>query len=138
MTCRDSGNYASGRVTEESLAKAEAFCAELIERVDAELGPSLGGPVDQTALSEPPLSSPARSTNQSSAAGLASESRLAALAGSPPCRILLTGTSSFLPDSVRGTSSIRWIASGTWRGEQCSRTRLRISADQLVVELGAR
>ena len=53
MTCRDSGNYASGRVTEESLEKAEAFCAELIERVDAELGPSLAAPVDQTALSEP-------------------------------------------------------------------------------------
>jgi hypothetical protein len=39
----------------------------------------------------------------------------------------LTGTSSFLFESVRGTSSIRWIASGTWRGEQCSRTRRRIS-----------
>jgi hypothetical protein len=53
VTCRDSGNYASGRVAEESLEKAEAFCAELIERIDAELGPSLAAPVEETALSEP-------------------------------------------------------------------------------------
>jgi hypothetical protein len=53
VTCRDAGNYASGRVTEGSLEKAEAFCAELIERIDAELGPSLAAPVEETALSEP-------------------------------------------------------------------------------------
>jgi hypothetical protein len=53
VTCRDSGGYASGRVAEESLEKAEAFCAELIERIDAELGPSLAAPVEETALSEP-------------------------------------------------------------------------------------
>jgi hypothetical protein len=53
VTCRDSGNYASGRVAEESLEKAEAFCAELVERIDAELGPSLAAPVEETALSEP-------------------------------------------------------------------------------------
>ena len=53
VTCRDSGGYASGRVAEESLDNAEAFCAELIERIDAELGPSLAAPVEETALSEP-------------------------------------------------------------------------------------
>jgi hypothetical protein len=47
----------------------------------------------------------ASSTNQSSASGLASESRLAAFSGSVPERIRFTGTSSSLPDSVRGTSS---------------------------------
>jgi hypothetical protein len=32
-----------------------------------------------------------------------------------------------LPDSVRGTSAIACTSSGTWRGEQSSRTRRRIS-----------
>jgi hypothetical protein len=53
VTCRDWSDYASGRVAEESLERAEAFCAELIERIDAELGPSLAAPVEETALSEP-------------------------------------------------------------------------------------
>ena len=52
ITCRERGDYASGRVAEESLERAEAFCAELIERIDAELGPSLAAPVEATALSE--------------------------------------------------------------------------------------
>jgi peptidase M28-like protein len=53
VTCRDRGDYASGRVEERSLDAAVAFCAELIERVDAEVGPSLAAPVAATALSEP-------------------------------------------------------------------------------------
>jgi Peptidase family M28 len=53
VTCRDDGDYASGRVDERALERAEAFCAELIERIDAELGPSLAAPVEETALSEP-------------------------------------------------------------------------------------
>ncbi|MDX6714804.1 MAG: hypothetical protein QOH30_1362, partial [Baekduia sp.] len=36
----------------ESLERAEAFCSELIERIDAEVGPSLASPVEETALSE--------------------------------------------------------------------------------------
>ena len=44
VTCRDRRDYASGRVTEVSLDDAEAFCAELIARLDAEIGPSLSGP----------------------------------------------------------------------------------------------
>jgi hypothetical protein len=52
VTCRDRLDYASGRVDERALERAEAFCAELIERVDAELGPSLAAPVEATALSE--------------------------------------------------------------------------------------
>ena len=50
-------------------------------------------------------------------------------------RMRLTGTSSTLPDSVRGTSAIWWTSLGTWRGEQSSRTRRLICADQVVVEL---
>ena len=53
-------------------------------------------------------------------------------------RIRLTGTSSTLPESVRGTSAIWRISSGTWRGEQSSRMRARIAADELVVELARR
>jgi Peptidase family M28 len=52
VTCRDRLDYASGRVDERALERAEAFCAELIERIDAELGPSLAAPVEATALSE--------------------------------------------------------------------------------------
>jgi hypothetical protein len=53
ITCRERGDYASGRVEERALDEAEAFCAELIERIDAEVGPSIVAPVDATALSEP-------------------------------------------------------------------------------------
>ena len=51
---------------------------------------------------------------------MASESRLAALSADSPIRIRLTGTSSTLPESVRGISSIAKTSLGTWRGEQCS------------------
>jgi hypothetical protein len=44
ITCRDRADYASGLVTEHSLDDAEAFCAELIERLDAQIGPDLSGP----------------------------------------------------------------------------------------------
>ena len=53
VTCRDGFDYASGRVDEHALASAERFCAELLERLDAEVGPSISAPVDATALSEP-------------------------------------------------------------------------------------
>jgi hypothetical protein len=53
VTCRDGLDYASGRVDERALERAEEFCVELIERLDAEVGPSIVAPVDATALSEP-------------------------------------------------------------------------------------
>jgi hypothetical protein len=53
VTCRDRLDYASGRVDENTLERAEAFVVELIERLDAELGPSIVAPVEATALSEP-------------------------------------------------------------------------------------
>ena len=53
VTCRDRLDYASGRVHEQSLEQAEAFCLELIGRLDEEVGPSLTGPHEETALSEP-------------------------------------------------------------------------------------
>jgi hypothetical protein len=53
VTCRDQLDYASGRVDERALDRAEEFCVELIERLDAEVGPSIVAPVEATALSEP-------------------------------------------------------------------------------------
>jgi hypothetical protein len=53
ITCRDRLDYASGRVDELALERAEAFCVELVRRLDADVGPSLRAPVDATALSEP-------------------------------------------------------------------------------------
>jgi Peptidase family M28 len=41
ISCRNDLDYAPRRVQPESLGRAEAFCAELIDRLDAELGPSL-------------------------------------------------------------------------------------------------
>ena len=53
VTCRDRLDYASGRVDEAALERAEAFLVELIERLDAEVGPNIAAPVEATALSEP-------------------------------------------------------------------------------------
>ena len=39
------------------------------------------------------------------------------MSGSAPARIRFTGSSSFLPDSVRGITGTTSIESGTWRGD---------------------
>jgi len=52
VTCRDRLDYASGRVDEAVVERAEAFLVELIERLDAEVGPSIVAPTDATALSD--------------------------------------------------------------------------------------
>ena len=41
ITCRDELGRAPNRLDAEALARAESFCAELIRRVDAELGPEV-------------------------------------------------------------------------------------------------
>ena len=41
ITCRDARGYADRRVEQEAIERAEAFCAELIARLDAEVGPAL-------------------------------------------------------------------------------------------------
>jgi hypothetical protein len=46
--------------------------------------------------------------------------------GSPPCRIRLTGISSFLPVRVCGMAGAAMISSGTCRGEAASRMARRI------------
>ena len=54
--------------------------------------------------------------------GLASAPLAAAASTGVPVRIRLTGTSSFLPDSVRGTARTWWISSGTCRGDSAVRS----------------
>ena len=65
----------------------------------------------------------AKVTNQSIDAGFAIESRFTDLSTGCPSRIFRTGTSSFLPDSVRGTSRIANTSLGTWRADR----RVRIA-----------
>ncbi|MGH2743209.1 MAG: M28 family peptidase [Thermoleophilaceae bacterium] len=52
ITCRGRLDYVPARVDSESLERAEGFCAELIRRLDAEVGPDIAAPVEQTVLSE--------------------------------------------------------------------------------------
>jgi hypothetical protein len=52
ITCRGRLDYVPDRVDPEALERAEVFCAELIRRLDAELGPDLAAPAGQTVLSE--------------------------------------------------------------------------------------
>jgi hypothetical protein len=44
ITCQERFDYASGRVEQQALEQAEAFCVELIDRLDAEVGPRLSEP----------------------------------------------------------------------------------------------
>ena len=50
--CRGRLDYVPDRVDPEAIERAEAFCAELIRRVDAEVGPELGASSEETVLSE--------------------------------------------------------------------------------------
>jgi hypothetical protein len=48
ISCRDADGNAHPRVEEEAIDRAAAFCAELITRLDAELGPSLAARVSSS------------------------------------------------------------------------------------------
>ena len=50
--CRGRLDYVPARVDPEAVERAEGFCAELIQRLDAEVGPDLAIPVEETVLSE--------------------------------------------------------------------------------------
>jgi hypothetical protein len=52
ISCRGRLDYVPARVDAEAIGRAEAFCAELIRRLDAEVGPDLAAPVEETMLSE--------------------------------------------------------------------------------------
>ena len=51
--------------------------------------------------------------------GLSIESRFTTFSGAPPSNNFFTGTSSFLPESVRSTSTISIIVCGKNRGDIC-------------------
>jgi hypothetical protein len=52
ITCRGRLDYVPDRVDEEAIERAEGFCAELIRRLDAEVGPDLAAQTEETVLSE--------------------------------------------------------------------------------------
>jgi hypothetical protein len=52
ISCRGRLDYVPARVDSEAIERAEGFCAELIQRLDAEVGPELAGPVEESVLSE--------------------------------------------------------------------------------------
>jgi hypothetical protein len=52
VSCRNALDHAPERLDEEAFARAEAFCLELIGRLDAELGPDLAAQDEETVLSE--------------------------------------------------------------------------------------
>jgi peptidase M28-like protein len=52
ISCRGRLDYVPARVDAEAIQRAEGFCAELIRRLDAEVGPDLAAPVEETVLTE--------------------------------------------------------------------------------------
>jgi hypothetical protein len=50
--CRGRLDYVPARVDGAAVERAEGFCAELIRRLDAEVGPDLATPLEETVLSE--------------------------------------------------------------------------------------
>jgi Peptidase family M28 len=52
ISCRGRLDYVPGRVDAEAIERAEGFCAELIRRLDAEVGPDLAAHAEETVLSE--------------------------------------------------------------------------------------
>jgi hypothetical protein len=52
ISCRGRLDYVPARVDGEAVERAEGFCAELIRRLDAEVGPDLAGQDEETVLSE--------------------------------------------------------------------------------------
>jgi hypothetical protein len=52
ISCRGRLDYVPARVDAEAIERAEDFCAELIRRLDAEVGPDLAAQAEETVLSE--------------------------------------------------------------------------------------
>jgi Peptidase family M28 len=52
VSCRGRLDYIPARVDIEAIERAEGFCAELIRRLDAEVGPDLAAAAEETVLSE--------------------------------------------------------------------------------------
>ncbi len=98
-------------------------------------GPPTGWPATVAVVSRPGgLATVASSTNASSAVGSAIAPGAATSAIGRPSRSRLTGTSIFLPVSVRGIAGTVRISSGTWRGDRSRRIAAVDPASQAVVE----
>jgi hypothetical protein len=52
ITCRGRLDYVPARVDSDAIERAEAFCAELIQRLDAEVGPDLAASTEDTVLTQ--------------------------------------------------------------------------------------
>jgi Peptidase family M28 len=52
ISCRGRLDYIPARVDIEAIERAEGFCAELIRRLDAEVGPGLSATAEETVLTE--------------------------------------------------------------------------------------
>src|SRR5918992_1978932 len=52
ISCRSRLDYVPARVDAEAIERAEGFCAELIRRLDAEVGPDLRAQTEETVLGE--------------------------------------------------------------------------------------
>jgi Peptidase family M28 len=52
ISCRGRLDYVPDRVDAEAIERAEGFCAELIRRLDAEVGPDLAAQPEETVLTE--------------------------------------------------------------------------------------
>jgi hypothetical protein len=52
ISCRGRLDYVPERVDAEAIERAEGFCAELIRRLDAEVGPDLAAQTQETVLTE--------------------------------------------------------------------------------------
>jgi hypothetical protein len=52
ISCRGRLDYVPARVDADAIERAEGFCAELIRRLDAEVGPDLAAQAEETVLSE--------------------------------------------------------------------------------------
>ena len=52
ISCRGRVDYVPARVDGDALERAEGFCVELIQRLDAEVGADLAAPVEETVLTE--------------------------------------------------------------------------------------
>jgi Peptidase family M28 len=52
ISCRGRLDYVPARVDREALERAEGFCVELIQRLDAEVGADIAGPLEETVLTE--------------------------------------------------------------------------------------
>lgn len=102
---RESRNSAINLAHGPGKDEKAAICADILT-LPASLRGSNGAPQLCRSFS-------AVSMKGCNASGLASDSRLAAWSAGVPIRMRLTGTSSTLPDSVRGTSAIWRISSGT-------------------------